>query len=115
MSCCYCIIYSEKQKLRLGLSITKQDSCDVESKQVNKNARLETINLQYESVGDHPQRTVTDHDYVIIPTQNKTNHLSVENSNTVITSKNDPAIIDNPAYSTGSGPPLIDNPAYTSP
>ena len=94
----------------MGSSITKQDSCD----EVNKNARLEAINLQYEHVDD-PQCTVTDQDYAI-PTQNKTNHSSVENNNTLVTSKNDPAIVDNPAYSISNahGPPLIDNPAYTS-
>ena len=86
LSCCY---YSQKQKLRLGLSITKQDSCDVESKQANKNPRLETINLQYESVDDL-QRTVNDYDHDSIPTQDKSNQSSTENNN--------PPLIDNPAY-----------------
>ena len=106
------LYYSQKQKLRLGLSITKQDSCDVESKQANKNPRLETINLQYESVDDL-QCTVNDYDHDSIPTQDKSNQSSTENNNyTAITLKNNPAIADNPAYSTNSRPPLIDNPAY---
>ena len=59
---------------------------------VHKDQRLETINMDYESVND-PRCTVTDQDN---------------------TSKNDPAIVDNPAYSTSNGPPLIDNPAYVA-
>ena len=102
------VLCSKKRKLRLGLSITKQDSCDVQSKQANTNPRLEAINLQYESV-DGPQHAITDYNYVIIPARDKNN---LSSNNTAVTTKNDPAIIDSPAYSTGDGPPLIDNPAY---
>ena len=68
----------------------------------HKNQRLETVNLQYESVDDR-RHTITDHDYVISsPTQDYDE----------ITTKNDPAIVDNPAYSASGAPPLVDNPAY---
>ena len=72
--------------------------------------RVEVVNLEYESI-DHRRHTVSDQDYVIssIPAQDVNNQSS---NNTVITSKNDPAIIDNPAYSISSRPALIDNPAY---
>ena len=58
--------------------------------------RVETVNMHYESVND-PRCTITDQD-----------------KNTQSSSNNDPAIVDNPAYSTASGPPLIDNPAYVA-
>ena len=69
--------------------------------------RLEAVNLGYESVGG-PRRTFTDNDYAIssIPAWGKINNHAA------ITAKNDPAIADNPAYSTSSGPALVDNPAY---
>ena len=74
--------------------------------------RVEVVNLhEYESI-DHQRHsyTVSDQDYSSIPTQDINNQSS---NNTVITSKNDPATIDNPAYSTvSSHPALIDNPAY---
>ena len=75
--------------------------------------RLEVVNLEYESI-DHRQHTISDQDYAIssVHTQDTNNQSSIENNNTAITLKNDPAIVDNPAYSTSSGPPLIDNPAY---
>ena len=81
---------SEKLKLE---SVPTSVSASADKNQT----RLETINTHYESVND-PQRTITDQD---INTQSSS-----------ITSKNEPAIVDNPAYSTSSGPPLIDNPAY---
>ena len=97
-----CILCSEKLKSESGK--------DVKSKQVvstsvpasaHKNQRFETENLQYESVGD-PRHMITD-DYVISSlTQDE------------ITTKNDPAIVDNPAYSTSGAPPLVDNPAYST-
>ena len=99
-----CVLCSEKLKLEsvpTSVSVSAQ--------------RLETVNLQYESVND-ARHTVSDQDYAIIyssvHTQDKNNQSSIVNNNTAITSKNDPAIVDNPAYSTSSGPPLIDNPAY---
>ena len=52
-------------------------------------------------------------DYAI-PSQG-TNHplqSSIKYDNVIITSKSDPAFVDNPAYSTSSGPPLNDNPSY---
>ena len=72
--------------------------------------RLETVNLQCESASS-PQSTYTDQNYEIIsiPAQDRNNH---KNNNTAVASMNDPVIIENPAYSTGSGPPLVDNPAY---
>ena len=102
-----CVLCSEKLKLE---SVPTTLSVSVSA---HKNQRLETVNLQYESVND-PRHTISDQDYVIssIPTQDKNNQLSIVNNNTAITLKNDPAIVDNPAYSTSSGPPLIDNPAY---
>ena len=36
-------------------------------------------------------------------------HINAQSSTAI---KNDPAIVDNPAYSTSSGPPLTDNPSY---
>ena len=59
---------------------------------VHKDQRLETINTNYASVND-PRCTVADQDN---------------------TSKNDAAMVDNPAYSTSNGPPLIYNPAYVA-
>ena len=65
--------------------------------------------MEYESI-DHRRHTVSDQDYVVssIFTNNQSSN------NTVVTSKNDPAMVDNPAYSTNSRPPLIDNPAYVA-
>ena len=72
--------------------------------------RLETINLQYESV-DGPQPTDTD-DYVIPTLDTDGTQYSSERSRAAVTSKDNPTIVDNPAYCTGGGPPLCDNPAY---
>ena len=55
--------------------------------------RLEAVNLEYESI-DHLRHAVSDQDYVI-----GSNQSSIDNNNTAITTKNDPAIVDNPAYS----------------
>ena len=85
-------MYSEKLKLE---SVPTSVSASADKSQ----SRLETINTLYESVND-PRRTNTDQD------------KNTQSSS--IISKNDPAIVDNPAYSTGSGPPLIDNPAYVA-
>ena len=69
--------------------------------------RLEAVNVKYESAGGL-QSTITDQDYAYssILVQDK------NNNHAAITSKNDPTIVDNPAYATSSGPPLVDNPAY---
>ena len=84
----------------------------------HNNHRLETVNLGYESVSD-PRHTITDQDYAyssIFVQDNRVNiHLHTDNNTAGITLKNDPAIVDNPSYSTSSGPPLVDNPAYIAP
>ena len=72
--------------------------------------RLETVNLQYESF-DGPQPIDTD-DYVIPALDTDGNQFPSESSKAAVTSKNNPAIVDNPAYYTTGGPPLCDNPAY---
>jgi len=40
-------------------------------------------------------------------------HTNENDNNPAVTSKNNPVIVDNPAYSI-SGPPLVDNPAYVA-
>ena len=95
-----CILCSEKLKSESGKDVKSKQvvSTSVPAASAHKNQRLETVNLQYESVGD-PRHTITD-DYVI-------SNLTQDE----ITTKNDPAIVDNPAYSTSGAPPLVD-PAY---
>ena len=83
-----CVLCSEKLKPE---SVPTSVSASA-----HENQRVKTVNMHYESVND-PRCTITD-----------------QNKSTQSSSKNDPAIVDNPAYSTTSGPPLIDNPAYVA-
>lgn len=59
------------------------------------------VNWEYESIPG----PIVNEDYTIPLSSAGANNLT-------IASKNDPAIVDNPAYSTSGGPALRDNPAY---
>ena len=71
---------------------------------LNNDSRREVVNPDYVPVDDQ-QITVTNVD-------ERDSHPFAESYLTLISSKNEPAIVDNPAYHVKHGPPLSDNPAY---
>ena len=90
----------ERQKLKLGLSHSKQGVPD---------PRLETINLQYESVNVISKNNPVIEDN---PAYCTSGGPPLSDNPAYSAIKNNPVIEDNPAYCTSSGPPLSDNPAY---
>ena len=75
-----------------------------------KSSRLESINLQYGKVNG-PQHTDIHH-YNTPARRTGGNQFSIDNDEAAVISKNNPVIIDNPAYCNSGGPTLSDNPAY---
>ena len=96
--------------MELDLSHGRQVALTNVSVPAHNDPRLETVNLQYESL-DGPQPIDTD-DYDIPALDTDGNQFSSESSKAAVTSKNNPPIVDNPAYCIGGGPLLSDNPAY---
>ena len=83
----------EKQKLELNFSQGKQVLSANMSVPAHNDPKLESVNLQYESV-----------------------NITAKNNPPIVDNPayctNSPAIEDNPAYCTSGGPSLSDNPAY---